>query len=324
LIIYYKKIFFCSSVAGRKFFSYCFIICKNFVGLLVKISAQTLATLIICYKKIFFRSAIIKLDLTETEPLCKSSAIEVGADSSNIDKIQEKSQKIIEISKKSSAISPMVSIGKSSKQRKPILSVLMKSMVKKTRSILNKFQAMPKAWFSFFIHGWRKISSVNININAIYEFAKSATLLTMVSTCIVLPIALLKNRNSIKKPETISALIKKPSSLAKSENTSDKNQKIYVASTSISPRRKAKHLFRDPVEIKQRTVSTAILGLKADSVQRTKDGDGRIQIGCKFYSIGAIVNDHPRLKLAKITTNNVKFLDKYGQIYKRKIEDLIE
>ncbi|MDR0351158.1 MAG: hypothetical protein LBH49_00695, partial [Puniceicoccales bacterium] len=50
VVIYFKKIFFYSSVAGRKFFSYCFNICKNFVDLLAKISAKTLATLIIYYK----------------------------------------------------------------------------------------------------------------------------------------------------------------------------------------------------------------------------------------------------------------------------------
>jgi hypothetical protein len=170
------------------------------------------------------------------------------------------------------------------------------------------------------VNGIKKASSIQVTA----KFTKGTALIAACVACILLTTALLKNYGSFNGGKHLLDFTKNPSLLAKSEDNQSKNQKVYVANNAIIPRRKAKHLFRNPIEIKQRTVSSTILGLKADSVQRTTNGEGTIQIGDKLYSVGAIVNDHPRLKLAKITTNNVKFLDKYGQIYKRKIEDLLE
>ncbi|MDR2735685.1 MAG: hypothetical protein LBB20_02495 [Puniceicoccales bacterium] len=171
-------------------------------------------------------------------------------------------------------------------------------------------------------HGIRKILSIKINTKPFTNAIKNITIFAVSSACIILTVGLVKEyRQPIAK---ILASTQGNANPPKNEYDLSKDQKIYVANSLITPKRKAKHLFRDPVEIKQRTVTEAILALKIDSIQRTANNKGNIQIGNKFYSIGAIINDHPRLKLAKITTNNVKFSDKYGYIYKRRIDDLIE
>ncbi|MDR0418356.1 MAG: hypothetical protein LBH08_02905 [Puniceicoccales bacterium] len=108
------------------------------------------------------------------------------------------------------------------------------------------------------------------------------------------------------------------------QNTKDSIGTAVALQGKTMPRRKLKHLFRDPLIVKQKQVRNALLAMHVDTIQRYEQGNERIIIDDKIYGLGSIMNEHPRIWLEKIGKNNLYFSDKYGQYYKRALIDMME
>lgn len=93
---------------------------------------------------------------------------------------------------------------------------------------------------------------------------------------------------------------------------------------TATPHRKLRHFFRDPLALQQTKIGNALLAMQVDAVQRDSEGDGKIIIEDKHYGIGAQLMEHPSLWLEKVGKNSLYFSDKFGQLYKRAIQDMME
>jgi hypothetical protein len=85
-----------------------------------------------------------------------------------------------------------------------------------------------------------------------------------------------------------------------------------------------KHLFKDPLVIKQEKVRDALLAFHIDTIQRYGDGKGQVIADNKNFGIGSLLSEHPKIYLEKIGKNSLYFADKYGQQYKRSIGSMLE
>ncbi|MDR1435411.1 MAG: hypothetical protein LBI77_03335, partial [Puniceicoccales bacterium] len=90
------------------------------------------------------------------------------------------------------------------------------------------------------------------------------------------------------------------------------------------PERGLKHLFRDPLVLQRGKIQSALLSFHVDRIQRRGDGSGNVVVGGKIFAMGALLNEHPKIRLEKVGKRSLYFSDKYGQQYKRSIENLLE
>ncbi|MDR2806943.1 MAG: hypothetical protein LBB11_02200 [Puniceicoccales bacterium] len=92
----------------------------------------------------------------------------------------------------------------------------------------------------------------------------------------------------------------------------------------VIPKRKLKYLFQNPLTLKQKEVQKTLLAFRVNAIQRYGDGTGSIAINNKILGTGSLLNEHPKIHLVKIGKHNLHFSDKYGQQYKRSIENMLE
>ncbi|MDR2812301.1 MAG: hypothetical protein LBB05_00700 [Puniceicoccales bacterium] len=88
--------------------------------------------------------------------------------------------------------------------------------------------------------------------------------------------------------------------------------------------RQLKHSFKDPLLIKQEKVRDALLAFHIDTIRRHEDGKGQIITDNQTFGIGSLLCEHPKIYLEKIGKNSLYFSDKYGQLYKRSIGNMLE
>lgn len=112
-----------------------------------------------------------------------------------------------------------------------------------------------------------------------------------------------------------------PHAITTAENRS---KNTVILAKNAEPKRKLKHLFRDPLVVQQKKVSNALLAMRVDTIQRSEKGKGSIIINDQTYGLGTQLTEHPSVWLEKIGKNSLYFSDKYGQLYKRAIQDLLE
>ncbi|MDR1366975.1 MAG: hypothetical protein LBJ13_03675 [Puniceicoccales bacterium] len=108
------------------------------------------------------------------------------------------------------------------------------------------------------------------------------------------------------------------------QNTNDLTGTAIALQGKTTPKRKLKHFFRDPLIVKQEQIRNTLLAMHVDTIQRYEQGNERIVIDDKIYGLGSIMNEHPRIWLEKIGKNSLYFTDKYGQYYKRPLDDMME
>ena len=105
---------------------------------------------------------------------------------------------------------------------------------------------------------------------------------------------------------------------------SSDNQSGQITLDQATPRRKLKHFFRDPLVLQQKKISSTLLSMHVDSVQRDDNGEGQIVIDDQTYGLGTQIMEHPRIWLEKVGRRSLYFSDKYGQMYKRSIKKMLE
>ncbi|MDR1590555.1 MAG: hypothetical protein LBR92_00975 [Puniceicoccales bacterium] len=108
------------------------------------------------------------------------------------------------------------------------------------------------------------------------------------------------------------------------QNTKNSSSNVVSLSKNTTPQRKLKHFFKDPLVVKQEKVRDALLAFHIDTIQRYGNGKGQIITDNKIFGNGALLCEHPKVFLEKIGKNSLYFSDKYGQMYKRSIENMLE
>jgi hypothetical protein len=108
------------------------------------------------------------------------------------------------------------------------------------------------------------------------------------------------------------------------QDTENSASNLIVLKDNTTPQRKLKHFFKDPLLIKQEKVRDALLAFHIDAIQRHGNGKGQVITDNKIFGIGSLLCEHPKVFLEKIGKNSLYFSDKYGQQYKRSIENMLE
>ncbi|MDR1303402.1 MAG: hypothetical protein LBJ81_02150 [Puniceicoccales bacterium] len=108
------------------------------------------------------------------------------------------------------------------------------------------------------------------------------------------------------------------------KDASENRSQPIKTSEELSPKRKLKHLYRDPLLLQQEKIRDALLALHIDTIQRQKDGTAYIVTDNRRFCIGALLNEHPKIRLEKVGKRSLYFSDKYGQWYKRSIQNLLD
>ncbi|MDR0590363.1 MAG: hypothetical protein LBG09_00675 [Puniceicoccales bacterium] len=108
------------------------------------------------------------------------------------------------------------------------------------------------------------------------------------------------------------------------ESIPENRSQPIKTSEELPPKRKPKHLYRDPLLVQQEKIRDALLALHIDTIQRHEDGTAYIITDNRRFCIGALLNDHPKIRLEKVGKRSLYFSDKYGQWYKRSIQNMLD
>jgi hypothetical protein len=167
--------------------------------------------------------------------------------------------------------------------------------------------------FSSLLHCYRTVFNKALSIYLPNSWIRTATVFLLKSSAIAISccFVVMMTKNAIRS-----------SQLQSTGDSADNN--IIALKSTKAPQRKLRHLFRDPLRVKQEKVRDALLTFHIDTIQRYGDGKGQIITDNKNFGIGALLCEHPKIRLEKIGKNSLYFSDKYNQWYKRSIGNMLE
>jgi hypothetical protein len=173
----------------------------------------------------------------------------------------------------------------------------------------------------------RRCQTIGNGFSSLYQMCKSG-FYKIIS--INLPVSLIQNVTVFLIKSSVAAVIlglaitffyKK---FYNNRSASENQSQPIKTSEELPPKRKLKHLYRDPLLVQQEKIRDALLALHIDTIQRQKDGTAHIIIDNRRFCIGALLSEHPKIRLEKVGKRSLYFSDKYGQWYKRSIQNMLD